>query len=396
MHMRNRKGPFCVFTSSLNASSQVRRIERLGVELGERVEVAELVLGGRRAAVPREQPLVHHVVPGGGDDGGRRRHQLGIDLAGFGLTALVQLGTAGLGGRVVALDRQGGGEQAAQLRPEVVLAGHRIAEIGDDRSQQRPHPRLQRRVVVVVDEPAEAAQPEHDGLPDGEFALAAEALDEGQVVHRGQASGDDLVPRVVDEVVALERVERTEHVTRDPPAQLLVVGDAVEAVATGVDDDRVAGVGEGDPRRGRAVVEQHRRHLVADADADRHEPCRGRVGAEGVSVEGEALLPQDDVVPVERRADQRVARLPDPRVHHPPYRFTALLLERVPQIVGLGVGVLVQREVVAHPLPKALLAEVLLEHAQQRPALLVGEHVEHALAVGGRPHLVLDRPGAGE
>ena len=46
------------------------------------------------------------------------------------------------------------------------------------------------------------------------------------------------------------------------------------------------------------------------------------------------------------------------------------------------------------PSRKRVLAEVLLEHAHDRGALLVGEDVEHALGVVGRDDRVLDRAGA--
>ncbi len=51
-------------------------------------------------------------------------------------------------------------------------------------------------------------------------------------------------------------------------------------------------------------------------------------------------------------------------------------------------------EIVVDAVTKAALAEVLLQHAQECAALLVGEHVEHAFAVGGGSHLELDRAGA--
>jgi hypothetical protein len=45
---------------------------------------------------------------------------------------------------------------------------------------------------------------------------------------------------------------------------------------------------------------------------------------------------------------------------------------------------------------EAVLAQVLLEHPDDRSALLVGEDVEHALGVGGRHDLELDGAGVGE
>ena len=46
------------------------------------------------------------------------------------------------------------------------------------------------------------------------------------------------------------------------------------------------------------------------------------------------------------------------------------------------------------PSRKRVLAEVLLEHAHDGRALLVGEDVEHPLGVGGRHDLELDRAGS--
>ena len=74
--------------------------------------------------------------------------------------------------------------------------------------------------------------------------------------------------------------------------------------------------------------------------------------------------------------------LEDPRVHDPAHRLAGGRLDRIPQVVGLGVGVRVGAEVVAHAGPEAVDAEVLLEHPQQGATLLIGQHVEHAFAVG--------------
>jgi len=63
---------------------------------------------------------------------------------------------------------------------------------------------LERRVRIVAEQATEAAEPEHDGVPHRQLALALEALEERQVVGSGQAPSDDLLPGVVDEVVALQ------------------------------------------------------------------------------------------------------------------------------------------------------------------------------------------------
>ena len=53
-------------------------------------------------------------------------------------------------------------------------------------------------------------------------------------------------------------------------------------------------------------------------------------------------------------------------------------------------------EVVLHSSREPVPAEVLLEHAHDRRALLVGQHVVHALGVSGGDHLVLDGSGGAQ
>ena len=79
-----------------------------------------------------------------------------------------------------------------------------------------------------------------------------------------------------------------------------------------------------------------------------------------------------------------------------PPRCTTTCLDRVPQVARLGVRVRVRGQVVAHPSRNVSSPRYCSQHAQQRPALLVGQHVEHALGLGRRAHLVLDRAGAGQ
>ncbi len=100
-------------------------------------------------------------------------------------------------------------------------------------------------------------------------------------------------------------------------------------------------------------------------------------------------------MPPSRRvdADDREAALEDPGVHDPAHRFPGGLLDRVPQVRGLRVPVLVMGHVLPDPRPELLFPEVLLEHPHDRGALLVGEDVEHPLRVGGRDHGVLDGTG---
>ena len=81
---------------------------------------------------------------------------------------------------------------------------------------------------------------------------------------------------------------------------------------------------------------------------------------------------------------QRVTALEDPAVHDATYRFAGDLLERVPQVGGLGGAERVAPQVLGDAGAERLGAQVLLEHAHHRRALLVGEDVEHALGVGRR------------
>ena len=157
------------------------------------------------------------------------------------------------------------GQQPAQLAAQVVLALDRLAEIGDDGRQELTDAPLERRQVVVVEQATEPAESDDDRLPHGELAFTAEALDEGQEVDGRKATGDDLVPGIVDEVVALERVEGAEHLARHPAAQLVAVGDTVEAVAAGVDDERRRRIGAAAPvlRRPRAGSTSARRPSAA-------------------------------------------------------------------------------------------------------------------------------------
>ncbi len=90
---------------------------------------------------------------------------------------------------------------------------------------------------------------------------------------------------------------------------------------------------------------------------------------------------------------ERVAALQNERVHHVAHRCAARVLERIPQVAGDRVGIGVGLEVGTHAIAEHLRADVLLEHAQDPTALFVGQHVEHALRLLGRPDRVLNRTG---
>ena len=229
-------------------------------------------------------------------------------------------------------------------------------------------------------------------------ALGVELAQEREQFAGRQAPGQGGGPRVVDEVVALERGHRRDRGGVEAGSQILAVGDAVEAVPAGVDHHGRRGGVTVERDGGGVAVEQQRGLVAADADVDRDRPPLGALAVGGRSgvVEAEAVLAQFECAVDDRGTHERVAGLPDPRIHDAAHRLAARGLDRVPQVVGLGVRVAVQGEVVADALAEALGAEILLEHAQQRATLLVREHVEHALAVGRRADLELDRPGAGE
>ena len=208
MHSRSRNGAFWVLTSPLEREL-AGPVDQLGaVELGQRIEVAELILRCRRRTEPGEHPLVVGLAAGRGDDARGGRHQLGIDRTRFGFRSVVQLAAPRLRGGVVAEHRERAGEQPAELADQVALVRRRFAEIGERRRDEQRDALLQPRERGVVEEPSQPAQADDDRLPHGVLALVGEPFEERQQVGRRQVTGDDRVPGVVDEVVALERVER--------------------------------------------------------------------------------------------------------------------------------------------------------------------------------------------
>ena len=109
-------------------------------------------------------------------------------------------------------------------------------------------------------------------------------------------------------------------------------------------------------------------------------------------VEPELLLGERVGTRGARHGQPGKAPLEDPRIHHFAYRHTRGGVERGPQIGGLGVGVSVVLQIVAHPLAEGVFAEILLEHPQHRRSLEVGEVVEHLAGLFRRLDGKLDRP----
>ena len=85
--------------------------------------------------------------------------------------------------------------------------------------------------------------------------------------------------------------------------------------------------------------------------------------------------------------------LKDERVHDIVYGCAAGVLECIPQVAGHRVPVGVRLQIGPHAVAEDLRSDVLLQHAEDAAALLVGQHVEHPLGLFGRPHRVFDRTG---
>src|SRR5437773_32555 len=89
-------------------------------------------------------------------------------------------------------------------------------------------------------------------------------------------------------------------------------------------------------------------------------------------------LRQDQTATVSLYTDEGITRLKNPGVHEGANRLTRRVLERVPEIRRLGIGVFMAAQVQANAVAKRFRAEILFEHAQHRRAFLVGQHIEHA------------------
>ena len=107
---------------------------------------------------------------------------------------------------------------------------------------------------------------------------------------------------------------------------------------------------------------------------------------------GEAALREPEPGPLGLDGHERVTRVKDPAVHDLGDGLSGRVPERFPEIGGLGIGEAVAVQIEAHPGAEDVRAQVLLEHAEHGRALLVGEQVEHGLAVARRAHLELDGP----
>ena len=245
----------------------------------------------------------------------------------------------------------------------------------------------------LVGETFEPGEPGRQRLPDREIVLAGQGQGELQPLVAAELAGDREGPCVVDEGMPLVGRARSGAVRRDRGPGRRAVGDAVEARGVGIGADQPARSGEHEP----VGVEQDPvvddLAVVLEAEPDGNRPT-GAAG--GRRIQGEVALGDADAVGGLLDLDERVAALVDPAVHHRADGRTADVLERIPQVAGLGVRVGMGLQVVAHAVTEDLGAQVLFEHANDRRALLVGQDVEHAFGFLGGDHRELDRTGAGE
>ncbi len=130
--------------------------------------------------------------------------------------------------------------------------------------------------------------------------------------------------------------------------------------------------------------------LDGGAQHDRDAPALARVGL--AAQVAEAALRELESRALRLDGDERVARLEDPAVHDRRDGQARGVSEGLPEIGGLGVGEAVPLEVQAHALPEHGRAQVLLEHAERRGALLVREKIEHRHAIVRVPYFELDGP----
>ena len=247
MHERSRNGAFCVFTSPLMASSHVRSISasasnsagRTGGAAGPAASAHRGSPSSRRSNVASS--AVEATIDGGGGD------ELRIDrrparprCVGTSSAARCLRGgrrRPGWRGQPVRSPRSlarrssspsTGSPSSATTGAEQGPDARLEATAGQSSSSSRPSPR---RPITIACHTASSRSPPKPST-------------KARKSTAGQAPGDDLVPRVVDEVVALEGVERAEHLAGDPARSSRVVADAEEAVAAGVDDHGAGGVGE--------------------------------------------------------------------------------------------------------------------------------------------------------
>ncbi len=272
------------------------------------------------------------------------------------------------------------------LAREVGFAGGGVAQSVQCGGDQRPHPGAERIECRSIDEARDTAECDHDRVPHAVFVLVDEAVEHVEQICCRHRSGHGRRPGIVDEHVALERRQVGERSdVREAGAQFAVVGHSEEAVTQSIHDDRVVGRGQRH-RHGLRRVEQHRGDVAAVAHVYGDDPDRVIGGVE-VGVAEPLLAEFQFPAAVGRRheagADEREPRLPDPRVHHPAHGFARRRLDGIPQVVGLGVRVGVRAQIVAHALLEDVGADVLLQHAQQCSALVVREHVEHAVGLCG-------------
>ena len=257
-------------------------------------------------------------------------------------------------------------ERGAQQRPLLVLARLCFETDGiEDRGQQSAGEGGEGLPVLLPGDEVEEAEGADDEGVDVRVPFGAKASEQGEEGGELPAPGEGHRPDVGDEVVALAGAEFLDP-SEQLALQLLVVGEAVEAGAAGVQHDRAS-----DPlhRRRLAAEEQTRLLRVVESPRDHgHDPVAADGGVAGrlpTREIGEGLCEELDLAFSCPGARGRAgAALEDPAVHDLANRLARLGLDRVPQVGRLGVGVLVGREIATHAGTEALTSEVGLEHPQ--------------------------------
>ena len=108
-----------------------------------------------------------------------------------------------LGADVPTEHPDGADQQSAQLADEIAVAVGRFAELVERGQHERAHLGLERGGRLVVDDPSETAQRDHDRLPDGVVAL------ERNPSRKRSSSTADSRPPSVDDHASSTRLYRS-------------------------------------------------------------------------------------------------------------------------------------------------------------------------------------------
>ena len=130
--------------------------------------------------------------------------------------------------------------------------------------------------------------------------------------------------------------------------------------------------------------------LVAVTKNDGQQPADLAALLLRLRVGKEAPLPKNDLLAALAGAHQRIADLPDPAVGQLEDGLPRRLGESAPQIVGGRVGLAVLAHVQPDSVAEPILAQVALDHPEDRATLLVGDGVERLACLLRVLHLGAD------